>query len=820
MEERILKITGMTCSACVRAVERAVAKLDGVELAQVNFATEKLNVVFDREKIDVQKIIEAIVGAGYGVDLEEKKEERGNKFNSEVAKFIFALVFTIPLFYISMGYMIGLPIPEVISPETNPLAYAVLQVILVIPVIISGIKFYTVGIKAVFKGSPNMDTLIAVGTLAAFLYSLYSIYEIYIGNSHAVHNLYIESVGMIITLISLGKMLEARSKAKTNEAIKKLMGLVPKTAFIIDKNGSEKEIPVEDVAINDIVVVKPGSKIPVDGVIIEGRTSIDESMLTGESIPVLKNVGDTVIGASINKNGRIKFRAEKVGKDTALAGIIRLVEEAQGSKAPIAKLADVVSGYFVPIVILIALVASSIWYFSGQNFEFCIKIFVSVMTIACPCALGLATPTAIMVGTGKGAEYGILIKGGSVLEAAHKIDTVVLDKTGTITEGKPVVTDVECFNGFDEKTLIRYAASAEKGSEHPLGDAVIKKADDDKIELAKISEFNAVSGYGLECFIEKHKVCIGNKKFMEKNNIDIGDYYKKADIFAEEGKTSMFVAVDNVIAGVLAVADILKKESVFAVQKLKEMGINVYMITGDNVKTAEFVAKQAGISNVLAEVLPKDKAEEVGKIQKSGKIVAMVGDGINDAPALAKADVGIAIGSGTDVAVESADIVLMKDEVTDVVNAIMLSKKTIKNIKENLFWAFFYNTLGIPIACGILYLFGGPLLNPMIGAAAMSFSSVSVISNALRLRKFKPIAVDKNNQNMEVFTMKKTIKIEGMSCMHCSARVEKALKEIDGVSDVAVNLDEKNAVVNVDGVSDDVLVNAVTEAGYDVVGIE
>ncbi len=741
MEEKSLKITGMTCSACVRAVERAVSKLDGIESATVNFATEKLNVIYSTEKLELNDIINAVTNAGYGVDLQEKKEtEKTNKNNSEFLKFIIALGFTIPLFYISMGYMIGLPVPNFISPDENPLLYALTQVILVIPVIIVGYKFYTIGFRAIFKGSPNMDTLIAVGTSAAFLYSIYSIYEIYTGNSHAVHNLYIESVGMIITLILLGKTLEARSKAKTNDAIKKLMGLVPKTALVIDENGNEREIPVDDVTVGDIIVVKPGSKIPVDGIIIDGKTSVDESMLTGESMPVSKKVGDKLTGASINKNGTVKFKAEKVGKDTALAGIIKLVEEAQGSKAPIAKLADVVSGYFVPIVVLIALIASIIWHLSGENFEFCIKIFVSVMTIACPCALGLATPTAIIVGTGKGAEYGILIKGGSALEAAYKINTVILDKTGTITEGKPVVTDILCFNNYKEETLIQYAASAEKGSEHPLAEAIIKKAKSKNINLLEFSDFNAISGHGLECVVDNHKILIGNKNIIIKNNIKSEYFIDEANIFAQSGKTPIFISIDNTLAGIFAIADILKKESVFAVSKLKEMGIDVYMITGDNKKTAEFVAKQVGISNVLAEVLPKDKAVEVEKLRKKGKIVAMVGDGINDAPALAKADIGIAIGSGTDVAVESADIVLMKDEVTDVVNAILLSKKTMKNIKENLFWAFFYNTLGIPIACGILYLFGGPLLNPMIGAAAMSFSSVSVISNALRLRKFTPIS--------------------------------------------------------------------------------
>ncbi len=826
MENKTLKITGMTCSACVRAVERAVGKLDGIQTAQVNFASEKLNVVFDSEKLNVQNIVDAVVGAGYGVDLNEKRNINSIQAKGEFLKFLIAVVFTIPLFYVSMGHMIGMPVPSFISPEAYPLRFAIVQIVLVIPVIIAGMKFYTVGFKAIFRGSPNMDSLIAMGTTAAFLYSLYSVFEIYNGHIGAVHNLYIESVGMIITLILLGKMFEARSKAKTNDAIKKLMGLVPKTAIILDDNGNEKEIDIENVSVGDIVVVKPGSKIPVDGIIVDGKTAVDESMLTGESIPVEKNVGDRIIGASINKNGTVKFKAEKVGKDTALAGIIRLVEEAQGSKAPIAKLADIVSGYFVPTVFFIALAASVIWYVSGESFEFAVKIFVSVMTIACPCALGLATPTAIMVGTGKGAEYGILIKGGSVLEAAHKIDTVVLDKTGTITEGKPVVTDVLCGSGFEEREVLMFAASAEKGSEHPLGDAIIKKAEEENINLVSYFDFNAVPGHGIECVIDGKSVFLGNRRFMLKKEIVLGDYDNKAEKFASNGKTPMFVAVDYKLAGIIAVADILKQESAFAVDTLKNMGVDVYMITGDNIKTAEAVARQVNIDNVLAEVLPKNKAEEVYKLQKKGKIVAMVGDGINDAPALARADIGIAIGSGTDVAVESADIVLMKDELTDVINAIRLSKNTMRNIKQNLFWAFFYNVLGIPVACGLLYLFGGPLLNPMIGAAAMSFSSVSVIGNALRLRNFKPVSAGRDNiiinkNEKESFEMTKEISIEGMMCMHCVGHVEKALKGVVGVSDVKVSLDDKNAVVSVsESVSDEVLKEAVKEAGYEALEVK
>ncbi|NLM05183.1 MAG: copper-translocating P-type ATPase, partial [Clostridiales bacterium] len=618
----------------------------------------------------------------------------------------------------------------------NPMNFALTQMFLTIPTMLVGYKFYTVGFRTLFKGSPNMDSLIAIGTSAAFIYGVYAVLEISKGNHAMAMDLYFESAGVIITLILLGKYLESVSKGKTSQAIKELMGLQPKTATVI-QDGKEIILPIEEVEVGDIILVKPGEKIPVDGEVVEGYTSVDESMLTGESIPVEKNIGDSVTGGSINKNGSIKFKAKKIGKDTTLAQIIKLVEDAQGSKAPIAKMADVISGYFVPIVIGIAIVSSGLWYITGQSTTFVLTIFISVLVIACPCALGLATPTAIMVGTGKGAEYGVLIKGGESLETTHKIQTVVFDKTGTITEGKPKVTDIITNGSILEEELLILAASAEKGSEHPLGEAIVKGAEEKALELKNVDNFMAIPGHGIQVKIGDKNLLLGNKKLMDDKNIHI-TLESDANRLASEGKTPMYIAINNELAGIIAVADVLKESSIKAIEKLHEMGIEVAMITGDNRRTADAIAKQVGIDIVLAEVLPEDKANEIKKLQESGKKVAMVGDGINDAPALAQADVGMAIGSGTDVAMESADIVLMRSDLMDVVTAIQLSKKTIKNIKENLFWAFGYNTLGIPVAAGLLYAFGGPLLNPMFAAGAMALSSVSVVTNALRLRKFKP----------------------------------------------------------------------------------
>lgn len=745
---KTLKIEGMTCASCVKAVERAVTKLNGVSEASVNLATEKLSISFEPSAVRISDIKKAVEKAGYKAVEEETavdadKERKAQEVKVLWKRFLISAIFTLPLLFIAMvhmfGYLFGIMLPEIIDPMMNPWNFAILQLILVLPPMIVGYKFFTVGFKTLAKGSPNMDSLIAIGTSAAFLYGLYAIVQIYGGNDEYANHLYFEAAGTILTLITLGKYLEAVTKGKTSEAIKKLMGLAPKTAMII-RDGQEIEIPIDEVEVGDVIVVKPGEKMPVDGLVIEGMTSVDESMLTGESIPIEKNAGDSIIGASINKNGTIKYKATKVGKDTVLAQIIKLVEDAQGSKAPIAKMADVISGYFVPVVITIAVVSSLAWYFlGGQSTVFALTIFISVLVIACPCALGLATPTAIMVGTGKGAEYGVLIKSGVALETTHKIKTIVFDKTGTITEGKPKVTDIVAAEGITEDDLLIYTASAEKGSEHPLGEAIVNDAEEKGLEFKKTDSFQAIPGHGIEVKIEGRTVLAGNRKLMEDRNITLADLGETSDRLAGEGKTPMYIAIDHKIAGIIAVADTVKENSRKAIEKLHEMGIEVAMITGDNQKTAEAIAKQVGIDRTLAEVLPQDKANEVKKLQAEGKKVAMVGDGINDAPALAQADIGIAIGSGTDVAMESADIVLMRSDLMDVPTAIQLSKKTIKNIKENLFWAFGYNTLGIPVAMGVLYIFGGPLLNPMIAAAAMSFSSVSVLLNALRLKRFKPV---------------------------------------------------------------------------------
>lgn len=743
IREIYMPIGGMTCAACVRAVEKAIGKLDGVSDVSVNLATGKAKIVYDPSKVRLSRIREAVTKAGYEpLELESPnqadydKARRESEIKNLRIKLIVSAVFTLPLFYIAMGHMIGLPLPMIIDPHHSPLNFGLIQLMLVIPAMAAGYRFYTVGFSRLIRREPNMDSLIAVGTAAAFLYGVYAVIQIMNGNHHYSDDLYFETTGVIITLILLGKLLESVARGRTSEAIKKLMGLAPKTAVVI-QDGKETVIPVEEVEVGDIILVKPGEKIPVDGEVVEGRTSVDESMLTGESIPVEKNPGDKVVGATLNKNGTIRFRATKVGRDTTLAQIIKLVEEAQGSKAPIAKMADVIAGYFVPIVMSIAVIAGLAWLISGQSFVFSMTIFISVLVIACPCALGLATPTAIMVGTGKGAEHGVLIKSGEALETAHKIDTVVFDKTGTVTEGKPVVTDIITTGTVGETELLQLAASAEKGSEHPLGEAIVNSAAERKLEPEAVESFEAIPGQGIEAVIKGRSMLLGNKKLMDNRGIEI-TLQEESDSLAEEGKTPMFIAIDGKLAGIIAVADVMKANSRKAIEALHMMGIEVVMITGDNKRTAAAIARQAGIDRVLAEVLPQDKANEIRKLQGEGKKVAMVGDGINDAPALAQADIGIAIGSGTDVAMESADIVLMRSDLMDVPTAIRLSKRTIRNIKQNLFWAFAYNTAGIPIAAGLLYLFGGPLLNPMIAAGAMAFSSVSVVSNALRLRRFTP----------------------------------------------------------------------------------
>jgi P-type Cu+ transporter len=739
-----IPIEGMTCASCVTRIEKVVAKLDGVAAVSVNLATEKADITYDPARVRLSAVKKAITDAGYtprevdaGESVDRDAERKASEIRAMWTKFIGAASAAVPLLYLAMGHMIpGLrfPLPWFLDPMQYPLIYAFAQILLVVPAIAAGNRFYRVGVKALAHLAPNMDSLIAIGTAAAVLYSLYNTARIFTGDFAAVGYLYFETAAVIIALILLGKTLETVSKGKTSQAIKTLMGLAPKTAVVVH-DGKETEIPISEVEVGDLVRVRPGEKVPVDGEVVEGYTSVDESMLTGESIPVEKKAGDQVTGASINKNGLITFRATRVGSDTALAQIIKLVEQAQGTKAPIAQMADVVSGYFVPIVMLIALAAGAAWLISGQSVAFSMTIFTSVLVIACPCALGLATPTAIMVGTGKGAENGILIKGGAALEETHRIQTVILDKTGTITEGKPVVTDVSLMNGTTESTLLQIAASAEKGSEHPLGEAIVQSAESRGLSLVPLEAFQALPGRGIEARIQGRSVLLGNQKLMAERGITLGILSGAAGGLAAKGKTPMFAAIDGTAAGIIAVADVPKPSSARAIAKMREMGLEVVMITGDNQRTARAIAEQVGVDRVFAEVLPHEKAEAVRKLQAEGRKVAMVGDGINDAAALAQSNVGIAIGSGTDVAMESADIVLMRSDLMDVARAVRLSKATIRNITQNLFWAFCYNVLGIPIAAGLLHLFGGPLLNPIFAAAAMSLSSVSVVSNALRLRR-------------------------------------------------------------------------------------
>ncbi len=743
-QETVFAITGMTCASCVQTVENAVKQLSGIQSAAVNLATEKLTVAYYEKTITPEAIKVAVKEAGYDAQSvsESTQQDKESQMQHLWRRFWLSAIFTVPLFYLAMGEMVGLPIPSFLSPMAHPTTFVTLQFLLVIPVMLLGKPFYATGFKALIKGYPNMDSLVGLGTIAAFLYSLYGTIMVYFGMTHYAMHLYYETTAVILTLATLGKYLEAVSKGKTSEAIKKLMDLAPKKARVIRgiaETRQEVEVPIDEVVAGDLIVVRPGEKIPVDGVITSGRSAIDESMITGESLPVEKQTGDPVIGASLNKNGTFQYEATKVGNDSTLAQIIQLVENAQGSKAPIAQLADKVSGVFVPIVIVLAIAAGLAWFFLGQeSWIFSLTITISVLVIACPCALGLATPTAIMVGTGKGAENGVLIKSGDALETARSITTVVFDKTGTITEGKPAVTDILPISGHTTSELLQIAASVEKGSEHPLGEAIVAAANKQQLTLLTTSDFEAIPGHGIQGVIEGETVLLGNQKWLQQKGISVADLVQQAQQLAANGKTPMYAARHGEAIGLIAVADTIKASSQQAIVRLHEMGLHIAMITGDNAATAAAIAKQVGIDQVISEVLPEDKANQVALLQQNGEKVAMVGDGINDAPALAQADIGLAIGSGTDVAIESADIVLMRSDLMDVPAAIELSRATIKNIKENLFWAFAYNVLGIPVAMGLLHLFGGPLLNPMIAGAAMSFSSVSVLLNALRLKRFKP----------------------------------------------------------------------------------
>ncbi len=741
-------VTGMSCAACASAVEKALNKNEGLE-AKVNIATEKVSLQFDESRYDFEKIRKIVEDSGYGLieslTEEDKMRMYEEKLKSLKNRFVMAVLCSIPLLYISMGHMMGAPLPKFLNPHDNALNFALAQLVLTSAIIYAGRDFFIHGFKNLIRKAPNMDSLIAVGSSAAFIYSLFETYKIITDSADAHHHamqLHFESAGVIVTLILLGKFLEARTKGQTSSAIKKLIGLQPKKAKVV-RDGAEREILIEEVKVGDIVVVKPGEKVPVDGIIESGITSIDESMLTGESIPVSKKEGDKVIGGSINKNGSIRFKATEIGKNTVLSQIIKLVEEAQESKAPISRMADTVAGYFVPIVIIIAVITGLIWFFSGSGIVAALSFFISVLVIACPCALGLATPTSIMVGTGKGAENGILIKSGEALETAHKVNTVVFDKTGTITKGEPVLTD---FIIYGEETaikeredfLLQMAASVENNSEHPLAEAIVKGGKERGLELLPSERFRAMPGYGIKSAVNGQDVQIGNRKLMEISKIEISFSDEEYERLSSEGKTPMYMALDGRLAALIAVADVIKETSGEAIEKLHKMGLKTVMLTGDNKKTAEYIAKQVGIDQVVAEILPYQKSAEIKKLQGNGEFVAMVGDGINDSPALAQANVGIAIGSGTDIAIESADIVLIRSDLKDVVAAIKLSKATITNIKENLFWAFFYNTIGIPVAAGLIYaLFNGPKLDPMLAAFAMSFSSVSVLLNALRLKFLK-----------------------------------------------------------------------------------
>ena len=845
-------ITGMSCAACSAKVERVVGKLEGVSNVSVNLLTNSMNVEYEENKLGSTEIIKNIVDAGYGAKLESNKEaveEKSLKKTNDDAidsmkfRLKVSAVFLIILMYFSMGSMVGLPLPAFISGEKNPVGFALSQMLLVMPVMYVNRKYYISGFKSLFHLSPNMDTLIAVGSGAAFVYGIIAIYMIgYALNNGDMHtvmeyrmNLYFESVSMILTLITLGKFFEAGSKAKTTDAISKLIDLSPKTANII-RDGEEINILTENVQVGDVVIVRPGESIPVDGVIIEGSTSVDESAITGESIPVQKDHGDKLIGATINKNGTVKIKASQVGEDTAIARIIALVEEASSSKAPIAKLADKVAGVFVPVVMGIALVTFIVWTVLGYDLSFALNRAIAVLVISCPCSLGLATPVAIMVGTGKGAENGILIKSADALETTHLIDTVVLDKTGTVTEGKPAVTDIITF-GVGEDEFLSLAGSIESASEHPLAEAIVEKAKERKLNIVLPSEFRAISGRGIEASIKGEKIIAGNEKAIREVFGDIKEFnsvYEKGNELAANGKTPMYFAKNSKMLGIIAVADTIKNDSKEAVSALRAKGLDVILLTGDHEKTAMAIAKQAGIKKVIAGVLPIGKEEEVKKLMESGHRVAMVGDGINDSPALARADVGIAIGAGTDIAIESADIVLMHSSLKDVATTIDLSKAVLRNIKQNLFWAFFYNSVGIPLAAGVFYLSMGWKLSPMFGAAAMGMSSVCVVSNALRLRGFKPKELknnylvnddvivlgdnDKNKTSKEEKKMTTVINVNGMMCEHCKATVEKVTRGVEGVSNSLVNLEAKNVTIEHDANTDLKKVrDAITNAGYEVV---
>ena len=844
-------VTGMSCGACSARVEKVVSKVPGVDKVEVNLLQNSMVVEYVEGATDNAAIIKAVEDAGYGASpkgTEVKKEanavqkQAADATRSMKHRLGWSIAFLVVLMYVSMGHMLGWPLPEILCGHENIMVFALTQFVLTLPVMYLNRKYYENGFKNLFHGAPNMDTLVAMGSTAAAVYSISQLfvmaYAMGRGDMDLAHeramNLYFEAAAMILALVTIGKYMETRSKSRTSDAITKLVDLAPKTALVL-RDGQELEIPAEQVQMGEIVIVKPGQGIPVDGILIEGTGTVDESAITGESIPVEKKTGDRLTGATINRAGYFKMKADRVGEDTTLSQIIRLVEEASGSKAPIAKLADKVSGIFVPVVMTIAVITIAVWLLLGQSFSFALASGIAVLVISCPCALGLATPTAIMVGTGRGAEQGILIKSGESLETAHLVDTVVLDKTGTITQGHPAVTDLFTVSGVEEKELLKLAASLEKASEHPLAEAIVEKAQKASVALEAATDFAAIPGQGVQGTVVGKKVLAGNLRMMKENHIAAGNMETKAEQLSEEGKTALYIAAAGQLLGIVAVADPVKETSAQAIQELEKMGLSVVMLTGDNERTAKAIQKQLGITRVVAEVLPQDKEQEVRRLQEEGHKVAMVGDGINDAPALARADVGIAIGAGTDVAIESADIVLMKSDLLDAATAIQLSRAVIRNIKQNLFWAFFYNALGIPLAAGVFYPILGWQLNPMFGSAAMSFSSVFVVSNALRLKGFRPTFYKKKSaaveeipaeeikeecvENKEDVTMKKTMKIEGMMCPHCTGRVDKVLNALDGVQ-AEVSLEDKAAYLTLTGeISDELLKKTVEDEGYQVLEI-
>ena len=833
-------VQGMTCAACSAHVEKAVCKVSGVDAVNVNLLGNSMVVDYDEGTADAGQIIRAVEEAGYGASLPAtkgvtKQPRQVNVMEEEAAgmkrRFLTSLIFLVPLFYIAMGHMMGWPLPAFFHDPGNVFVVALIQFLLTLPIMYLNDKYYKVGFKTLWRRAPNMDSLIALGSSAAVIYGVAALFQIAWGLGHGDQarvdkwsmDLYFESAGMILTLITLGKWLETRSKGKTSQAITRLMDLAPKTATVV-RDGSEREVPAEEVLVGDLIVVKPGGRIPVDGEVVSGRSSVDESALTGESIPVEKGPGDRVAAAAINKSGSFTFRATRVGEDTTLAQMIRLVEEASSSKAPIAKLADKVAGIFVPAVIAIALVTAAVWLLLTRSVESALTAGVAVLVISCPCALGLATPVAIMVGTGKGAENGILIKSAEALETLHTVKTVVVDKTGTLTQGRPAVTDCIPAPGVTEEELLCVAASLEKPSEHPLAEAILTEAAGRNIPEAPIQDFEALPGRGVRGVLHGLPVLAGNWAMLEEAGVDLAGFGSCGEELARQGRTPLYFAEDGKMLGVVAVADPPKPTSAAAVRGFRALGIDVVMLTGDNRRTAQAVGRELGVSRVIAEVLPQDKERAVADLQAGGRRVAMIGDGINDAPALARADVGLAIGAGTDVAMESADVVLMKSDLLDAVTAVQLSRKVIRNIKENLFWAFIYNIIGIPLAAGVWAPITGWQLSPMFGAAAMSMSSVCVVSNALRLKFFRPLHPEAPAEQIEpekgTSAMTKTMTINGMMCAHCQAHVEKALNAIDGVS-AAVDLAAGTAAITLTGdVADDMLKKAVTEAGYEVVSIQ